>query len=109
MFWESLAHQWAADYFLVRMVVPGTKPVENPCNINVGHQGCTDCTSLHGILGMCTHSRPLSRPSVCGSSLLYFWVGLFKSVHSMCVCVCVCVCVFVFGGGGRGGERLCFS
>ena len=30
MFWESLAHQWAADYFLVRMVVPGTKPVENP-------------------------------------------------------------------------------
>ena len=31
MFWESLAHQWAADYFLVRMVVPGTKPVENPC------------------------------------------------------------------------------
>src|SRR4029434_9331791 len=32
MFWESLAHQWAADYFLVRMVVPGTKPVENPWN-----------------------------------------------------------------------------
>ena len=32
MFWESLAHQWAADYFLVRMVVPGTKPVENPCS-----------------------------------------------------------------------------
>ena len=31
IFWESLAHQWAADYFLVRMVVPGTKPVENPC------------------------------------------------------------------------------
>ena len=31
MFWESLTHQWAADYFLVRMVVPGTKPVENPC------------------------------------------------------------------------------
>ena len=30
MFWESLAHQWAADYFLVGMVVPGTKPVENP-------------------------------------------------------------------------------
>ena len=30
MFCESLAHQWAADYFLVRMVVPGTKPVENP-------------------------------------------------------------------------------
>src|SRR4029434_5798066 len=25
------AHQWAANYFLVRMVVPGTKPVENPC------------------------------------------------------------------------------
>src|SRR4029434_8120438 len=24
------AHQWAADYFLVRMVVPGTKPVETP-------------------------------------------------------------------------------
>ena len=24
------AHQWAANYFLVRMVVPGTKPVENP-------------------------------------------------------------------------------
>ena len=33
MFWESLAHQWAANYFLVRMVVPGTKPVENPCSI----------------------------------------------------------------------------
>ena len=30
MFWESLAHQWAANYFLVRMVVPGTKPVETP-------------------------------------------------------------------------------
>src|SRR4029434_5834859 len=35
-------HQWAANYFLVRMVVPGTKPVENPwakprissCNFN---------------------------------------------------------------------------
>src|SRR4029434_2955747 len=26
------AHQWAANYFLVRMVVPGTKPVENPCS-----------------------------------------------------------------------------
>src|SRR4029434_1424597 len=26
------AHQWAANYFLVRMVVPGTKPVENPWN-----------------------------------------------------------------------------
>ena len=25
------ARQWATDYFLVRMVVPGTKPVENPC------------------------------------------------------------------------------
>src|SRR4029434_2754610 len=25
------AHQWAANYFLVRMVVPGTRPVENPC------------------------------------------------------------------------------
>ena len=24
-------HQWAANYFLVRMMVPGTKPVENPC------------------------------------------------------------------------------
>src|SRR4029434_925093 len=24
------AHQWAANDFLVRMVVPGTKPVENP-------------------------------------------------------------------------------
>ena len=24
------AHQWATNYFLVRMVVPGTKPVENP-------------------------------------------------------------------------------
>src|SRR4029434_9009715 len=24
------AHQWAAKYCLVRMVVPGTKPVENP-------------------------------------------------------------------------------
>ena len=24
------AHQWAANYFIVRMVVPGTKPVENP-------------------------------------------------------------------------------
>ena len=34
MFWESLAHQWAADYFLVRMVVPGTKPVENPWSIH---------------------------------------------------------------------------
>src|SRR4029434_478340 len=27
------AHQWAANYFLVRMVDPGTKPVENPCHI----------------------------------------------------------------------------
>src|SRR4029434_1745136 len=26
------AHQWAANYFLFRMVVPGTKPVENPCS-----------------------------------------------------------------------------
>src|SRR4029434_2049393 len=29
------AHQWAANYFLVRMVVPGTKPVENPCIISL--------------------------------------------------------------------------
>ena len=28
---HARAHQWAADYFLVRMVVHGTKPVENPC------------------------------------------------------------------------------
>ena len=26
------AHQWAANSFLVRMVVPGTKPVETPCS-----------------------------------------------------------------------------
>src|SRR4029434_353689 len=25
------AHQGGANYFLVRMVVPGTQPVENPC------------------------------------------------------------------------------
>ena len=24
------AHQWAANYFLVRIVVPGTTPFENP-------------------------------------------------------------------------------
>ena len=30
---HTQAHQWAADYFLVRMVVPGTKPVENPWSI----------------------------------------------------------------------------
>ena len=35
-------HQWAANYFLVRMVVPGTKPVENPCP--------TTCEALLGNL-----------------------------------------------------------
>ena len=34
----NLAHQWAADYFLVRMVVPGTKPVENPWFSPFGHK-----------------------------------------------------------------------
>src|SRR4029434_10785251 len=28
---RTQAHQWAANYFLVRMVVPRTKLVENPC------------------------------------------------------------------------------
>src|SRR4029434_8643748 len=32
------AHQWAANYYLVRMVVPGTKPVENPCGFM--HHNC---------------------------------------------------------------------
>src|SRR4029434_8069616 len=32
------AHKWAANYFLVRMVVPGTKPVENPCGFM--HHNC---------------------------------------------------------------------
>ena len=29
---HAQAHQWAANYFLVRMVVPWTKLVENPCS-----------------------------------------------------------------------------
>src|SRR4029434_8721338 len=37
MLWESLAHQWAAEYFLVRMVLHGTKPVENPCSNTPTH------------------------------------------------------------------------
>ena len=34
---RAQAHQWAVDYFLVRMVVPGTKLVENPCKIGRAH------------------------------------------------------------------------
>ena len=40
-------HQWAEDYFLVRMVVPGTKPVENPCVKSPNHMYMFD------VLHMC--------------------------------------------------------